>query len=206
MANDIKVREEQLYGVAVRNISLKGQAQYIEKIENAQITNKVYEITTINNGSVITSNIIPSTTHYSLFVLENEDYSKGYFLIDKKCSLTKYMDGLRDKYGCVTNNNIGLIKKMPCIFANKNNSYKVATPDQFAFFGYIAGIEEDDTTYKIYFSTTCSIEQNKLNQHEALLGIKSKDATNELDIVHWSIKKVNIKKALKSIGIRVAAY
>ena len=187
-----------------RNITLTDNAKYFEKVDNLSYTKKTTFITTIINGQVITSNLKPNNTYYNLFILDGELFDKGYFIIKKENALTKYMGEL--KFDLHNNEILINVRSYPCLFANINNDYKVATDNQNALFGYIAGIEVLETAYKIYFSATSAIQQNVFNHNESLFGIKSVDAENEFDKIHWSIKKINIKKALNSLNISVAAY
>ena len=95
----------------------------------------------------------------------------------------------------------------PCLFANKNSvSYKKAADNQLSYFGYLANIEETQEGYKFFFSIVSSLPQNIFNDNCAAFNLKTSIGENELDKVHWSIKKKNIVKSIRSLGFNVAAY
>lgn len=189
-----------------RNITLHDKSKYFENVENVQLEQNI-TITTSVNGNLLTSSINANNDFYNLFVLDNEDFAKTYFYIERN-NLLKHIEDQVSKNHTLSDVDL-LIEnctKYPCVFVNKNKTYKTASSDQKAYFGYLCKIEKYNTGLKFYFSFTCNLSQQIFNDNSKRLGIKSSKGNNELDTIHWSIKKVNLIDELFDLGYRVASY
>lgn len=208
MPRDIIKKNEQLPSTAGPiqvNVGPKGN--YFEHVENLHLTEKHINISTTVNGNTITSNIQPNNDYYNLFVLDAEEFTKGYFIIKRQDALLHLDNDAKEIHhkgdfeslvGCVL---------YPCLFTNKNAAdYKKATANQFSYFGYLTKIEETQEGYKFFFSIVSSLHQNIFNDNCAAFNFKSSIGENELDKVHWSIKKKNLVKSIRALGYNVAAY
>lgn len=150
---------------------------------------------------------MPNNECYNLFVLDSEEFAKGYFIINHSDALLHLDEGLDTLH---TKDDIKSLQGCllyPCLFTNKNKAgYKKATPEQLSFFGYLASIEETQEGYKFFFSIVSSLPQNIFNDNSDAFNLRTCIGENELDRIHWSIKKKNIVKSIRSLGFNVAAY
>lgn len=145
-----------------------------------------------------------SRTHYSLFVLENEEYKDGVFSIAKDRALQKYTPKeIRDKYRMQNLEDIDELKKMPCIFAKRNMHYKRTETHHPALVGRICGAVPQGEVIKIYFDGFQAFHQQILNQNTALLHMASASLRNELDEEHWAIKRCNLIDAFVAMNIEI---
>lgn len=150
---------------------------------------------------------MPNNECYNLFVLDSEEFAKGYFIINHSDALLHLDEGLDTLH---TKDDIKSLQGCllyPYLFTNKNKAgYKKATPEQLSFFGYLASIEETQEGYKFFFSIVSSLPQNIFNDNSDAFNLRTCIGENELDRIHWSIKKKNIVKSIRSLGFNVAAY
>ena len=143
-----------------------------------------------------------SRTHYSLFVLENEEYRDGVFSIAKDRALQKYTPKeLRNKL--LNLENIDELKRMPCIFAKRNMYYKGTEAYHPALVGRICDAVPQGEVIKIYFDWFQAFHQQILNQNTALLHMASASLRNELDEEHWAIKRCNLIDAFVTMNIEI---
>lgn len=189
-----------------RQITLHDKSKYFEHVDTVNVDTTI-NFTTSINGQIITSNIKANNNFYNLFVLDGEDFTKGYFIIKRNEAL-KYLDKeSMSLHSLINFDSLKLCKSYPCIFANKNqHKYKTASKDQKLFFGYLADIEKTDEGFKFSFSFVSSLLQQLLNDNTKQFNLRSSKGDNELDIVHWSIKNTNIIEVIRSLGFNVAAY
>lgn len=187
------------------NVGPKGN--YFEKVENLHLTENNYNISTTVNGHTITSNIHANNQFYNLFVLDSEDFAKAYFTIKRSEALLHLDADIEKMHTKDDINTLNGCLLYPCLFANKNSKkYKIAADDQLVYFGYLTKIEETQEGYKFFFSIVSSLPQSIFNDNCAAFNLKTSIGENELDKVHWSIKKKNIVKSIRSLGFNVAAY
>lgn len=143
---------------------------------------------------------------YCLFVLEEEVYNgtNGTFSVAKACALREPMcEEIIEKYRELNAEQKEAIKKMPCIFARRNEEYKNAGVCQVAYIGRLTDIYVQDETIKFYFTAFASVSQQLLNEQADDLGIWHVPLRNELDYEHWSIINRNLIQALAGLGVSV---
>lgn len=134
-----------------------------------------------------------STSCYSLFVLENEEYNNGVFSIAKSRALRSYTpSGYRERYITLTPTAVSELTSMPCIFAKRNMHYGYTESSHPALLGRITDIRAQGETIKICFSGFQGIPQQLLNNNVGFLGMVHASLRNELDEEHWSIKNCNL--------------
>lgn len=100
---------------------------------------------------------------------------------------------LIDKFVKLGRNEIDEIKKSPCIFAYEDHCKKDAS------IGYITDILVRQVGVKIFFEKIEILSAEKLHELQFELDIKDW----ELNRTHWAIKKVNLYKELKPLGINL---
>lgn len=145
-----------------------------------------------------------STSSYSLFVLENEEYSNGAFCIAKSRALRNYTpSGYKERYITLNPASVAELTSMPCIFAKRNMYYGSTEASHPALLGRITDIRAQRETIKICFSGFQGIPQQLLNQNIGLLGMAFSSIRNELDEEHWSIKDCNLIDAIARLNIDI---
>ena len=88
MPNDIIKKDNQLHSPAAPiQVNIGPKANYFERVDNLNLTEKHINISTTVNGNTITSNIQPNNDYYNLFVLDSEEFAKGYFVINRQDAL-----------------------------------------------------------------------------------------------------------------------
>ena len=89
------------------------------------------------------------------------------------------------------------IKRLPSLFVIRNRFGNHTTPDQCAGYGYIVDIRQKSDTIIVTASISHVIRQEKLNALESELQLLRAPENNELDSVHWAIKRVNLPQLIQ---------
>ena len=87
--------------------------------------------------------------------------------------------------------------------ATENHSYVKTDEAHYAHYGIIADIKVQDNGIKIYYEFLNSIPQQKLNELLFELGLQGNSNFNELNRMHWAIKRINMVEVLRENGIQV---
>jgi hypothetical protein len=83
------------------------------------------------------------------------------------------------------------------LFVIRNRFGNHTTPDQCAGYGYIVDIRQKSDTIIVTASISHVIRQEKLNALESELQLLRAPENNELDSVHWAIKRVNLPQLIQ---------
>ena len=89
------------------------------------------------------------------------------------------------------------IKRLPSLFVIRNRFGNHTTPDQCAGYGYVVDIRQKSDTIIVTASISHVIRQEKLNALEGELQLLRAPENNELDSVHWAIKRVNLPQLIQ---------
>lgn len=145
-----------------------------------------------------------SSSSYSLFVLENEEYNNGAFCIAKSRALRDYTPSrYRKRYITFTPAAVSELTSMPCIFAKRNMHFGYTEASHPALLGRITDIRAQGETIKICFSGFQGVPQQLLNQNVGLLGMVHASLRNELDEEHWSIKGCNLIDVMARLQVDI---
>ena len=87
--------------------------------------------------------------------------------------------------------------------ATENHSYGKTDEAHYAHYGVITDIKVQDNRIKIYYQFLNSIPQQKLNKLLFELGLQGNSNFNELNRMHWAIKRINMVEVLRENGIQV---
>lgn len=160
-----------------------------------------------NSGAVYNAAISISAEYYNLFVIGDETFRDfSAFLIGKDCSLTT-SEGITPeisaKFAALTAKSIEEIKTFPSLFVSKNRNFGSTDEDHMAHFGMVTEIDVQVCGIKIHYQPLCSFPQQTLNDMAPRLGLHFASMANELDRVHWAIKRVDLVGELDGIGIPV---
>ena len=145
-----------------------------------------------------------STEMFHVFVLENEKYNCGTFSITKRLSLTKhtptkYADHFRPLSPQLISELIGL----PCLFAIRNQDFKVAPTYFPAVVGRLKEIIPQGDCIKFTFVKCGEFRQQFINENPQLFNILSRPLKNQLDEEHWSIRTGNLLEIAANIGVEI---
>lgn len=166
---------------------------------NTQIGYVQQQIINISQAGYMMNSYMPAminNQYYNLFVVEQSGFN-GMMSIPRKNALDDYTDvDIRRIYAKPKLAALEDIKQLPSVFVIRNKYGNHTDPGQNAGLGYVVNIEELGDVIRITHSPLRPIQQEILNGLEKELKLKSAAEINELDVVHWSIKKVDIMQIL----------
>ena len=160
------------------------------------------------NGALYNAATKISSEYYNLFVVGDESFNEGFFLIDKERALT-VSEGvaadISEQFASLSPEAQALIKTFPSIFASENHQYGHTDEAQLAVFGVVTDIRIQENGIKIYYQRFCTLPQQRLNEIMLRLAIRGSSSFNELNRTHWTIKRINLIEELRAAGISVLA-
>lgn len=157
-------------------------------------------------GSTANTAITINTDYYNLFVIGNETFSEGHFIVPKDRALTESMTPEnKAQFSALTDEAIAKIKTFPSIFASENHSYGKTDDAHQAIFGLVSEVRIQDNGIKIRFLPLWTIPQQRLNEIASKIVIHGASSFNELNRTHWAIKRLNLIEELRAVGISVLA-
>jgi len=178
------------------------------QVAQAQNVNHVVNLImpAMSSGSIGIGNpnVALNMDYYNLFVIGDETFCDGHFIVPKDRALTECMSQeAKDQFSALGKNAISQIKTFPSIFACENHGYGKTDDAHQAFFGFITDVKIQDNGIKIYFRPLSTVPQQRLNEIAFKIALQGASAINELNRTHWAIKKVNLIEELKAAGISV---
>ena len=169
--------------------------------------NKNTQVTHANNVNIIpgapaNTKVAINTEYYNLFVVGNESFSNGHFIVPKDRALTEYMSPeAKAQFSNLSIAAISQIMSLPSIFASENHRYGKTDDSHQAYFGIVTDIKPQDNGIKIYFRSYSAIPQQRLNELAFELAIQGSRSFNELNRTHWAIKRINLIEELNKAGV-----
>ena len=166
---------------------------------NTQIGYIGQQINHITMGGIpqIIRPVNPNHEYYNLFVIDQEQVD-SLVAIPRHQSLNEYTaEEVRKIYAFPGLAAAEEIKRLPSLFVIRNRFGNHTTPDQRAGYGYIVDIRQKSDTIIVTASISHVIQQEKLNALESELQLLRAPENNELDRVHWAIKRVNLPQLIK---------
>lgn len=144
---------------------------------------------------------------YNLFVSDSGCYNGASFIVQKNKAMTETTPiDLRQKCAGLLPDGVATIKKFPAIFAEKNHHQKYTDTDHKAYFGYVLDAIVIECGIMVSFVSLSPVPQQLLNDNLSAFGLESAWAVNELDHIHWDIKRINLVEALNKVGCRVLSF
>ena len=205
MKNEIQLSESKL------QMTTTPQSVFTHPGDNGiQIANQqggtVNIILPSTGGALFNAATTISTEYYNLFVVGDDVFTDTHVLVDKKRALT-VSEGvapeISSQLAALTTEAIATIKTFPSIFATENRHYGRTDDDHNAIFGFVTDVRIRDKDIKIGFQKLCYIPQQRINEMATNLSIKGSSAFNELNRMHWTVKRVHLVQELKEAGISV---
>lgn len=145
--------------------------------------------------------------YYNLIVVADGDLdngNSGHFLVDKRRAITESTSQeLKDAYAALTPQAIAGVKTFPAIIATENHDYGKTDDQHQAGYGIITDVKVQDNGIKVYYQILNWIPQQRLNELARELGLGSATSFNELNRMHWTIKRINMVEVLREAGIRI---
>ena len=175
-----------------------------------QVGNKNTQVANANNVNIIIQSAPANAQadlnkeYYNLFVVGDESFRDGHFIVPKERALTVYMSPeAKAQFSSLSIDAISQIMRLPSLFANENHRYGRTDDSHQAYFGLVTGIKPQDNGIKIYFRSFTAIPQQRLNELAFELAIQGSKSFNELNRTHWAIKRINLIEELKKAGVSV---
>ncbi len=146
-----------------------------------------------------------NTDFYNLIVVADGDLNDtNHFLVDKSRAITESTSPeLKEAYAALTPEAIDCVKTFPTIIAEENHHYGKTDESQMAVYGMITDVKVQDNGIKVYYQPLNCVPQQKLNDLAKELGLGRAECFNELNRMHWAIKKINLVEVLRDNGIQV---
>lgn len=207
MNNDLKMISSS--DLPAKTTELNQTGDYNTQIAHAENVNNTINIVIPqlpiqNNVALCPHTCKINLDYYNLFVISDENFTTGHFVISKERALTESIDSeLKMYYSTLSESAIADIKTFPALFASENHSFGKTDEEHLAYLGIISDIKIQDNGIKIYYQLFSSIPQQRLNELTQELSLKRASYINELNRTHWTIKKINLIEELKDAGIKV---
>jgi hypothetical protein len=159
-----------------------------------------------STGSLFNAATTISTEYYNLFVVGDDVFTETSVLVQKDRALTTSEGVAPDisaRFAPLTPEAIAEIKMLPSIFATENRQYGKTYADHNAVFGFVTDVRKQENGIKVYFQKLCVIPQQRLNEMAFALAIQGSSSFNELNRMHWTIKRIHLVEELRTAGISV---
>jgi len=134
--------------------------------------------------------------YYNLIVVEKQPFT-GTLSISKRLalseSITDEVKAVFGKFGAAEREEI---YKLPTLIATRNKFGRKADDNQVTMYGFIKKMSIQGDLLRIDYSMNLQLNQQQLNGIEKELQIEYAPDTNEFDKVHYTIKKVNLRRVL----------
>lgn len=184
-------------------------------VAHTDTVNNTYSVMMMNNrvppipGSSNTAQTVTlNTDFYNLLVVGNDELNSQYChcLVRKDRAITESTSKeLKATFAALSDEAISVLKTYPTIIATKNHLYGRTDADHYAAYGLITDVKIQDNGIKVYYQILNWIPQQKINELRFELGIEGSSTLNELNRMHWAIKKINVVQVLREAGIAIFA-
>lgn len=210
MSNDLLLTPSETLPAEIRPTVLTQNGDKNTQIAHANSVNHTINIILPGMAhpprNAINTGISLNLDCYNLFVIGDEDYQGGHFIVPKDRALTESMsDEAKEQFSSLNADSIAQIKAFPSLFASENHHYGKTDASHMAYFGLITDLKIQDNGIKVYFNMFSAIPQQKLNEIAFKLALGKAASFNELNRTHWAIKRVNLIEELRAEGISVLA-
>lgn len=147
--------------------------------------------------------VVLNLDYYNLIIVAGDELDgTGHVMVDKDRAITESTsEELKKLYATLTPEAIEIIKTFPAIIATENHDYGKTDDNHYADYGIITDVKVQDNGIKVYYQLLNKIPQQKLNELLFELGIQGNSNFNELNRMHWAIKRINMVEVLGENGI-----
>lgn len=103
-------------------------------------------------GDITNMSFALNTDYYTLFVIGDETFSEGSFIVPKDRALTESMTPEnKAQFSALADEAIAQIKTFPSLFMSENHQYGKTDDDHSAIFGIVSEVRIQDNGIKIHF-------------------------------------------------------
>jgi len=134
--------------------------------------------------------------YYILIVVEKQPFT-GTLSIPKRLVLKESItDEVKSKFGRFGTAEKEEIYKIPALIATRNKFGRKADQNQITMYGFIKKMSIQGELLVVDYSMNRELNQQQLNGIEKELKLEFAPDTNEFDKVHFTIKKVNLRRVI----------
>ncbi len=215
MNNNIQKNETQIIQPTQQatSINLPGDGNtliaHAENVKNEYNSNIVVIANRQNNSALNQTVDIQdyNSNYYNLIVVGEDDLATDNFLIRKDRALTENTTPeIKSLCASLSDDAIARLKSFPALIASENHKYGRTDEEHIAIYGIILDIRVQDNGIKIYYRLLNYVPQQKLNDLAFELGIVGTSSFNELNRMHWAVKKIDLVSVLREAGIKIFAF
>ena len=157
-------------------------------------------------GNAMNTSVSLNLDCYNLFVIGEEDFQGGHFIVPKDRALTESMSTeAKKQFSALSADAIAQIRTFPSLFTSENHQYGRTDDAHMAYFGLVTDVKIQDNGIKVYFHKLSAMPHQRLNEIATELALGKAASFNELNRTHWAIKRVNLIEELRQAGISVLA-
>jgi hypothetical protein len=140
---------------------------------------------------------------YNLFIIGGEKFDGGSFTVAKDRALVTAIepDVKKRFFNLRDDSVVEWILSMPSLFMSENIDFMRSRPGQKAFFGRVTDLAIEPNSIRISFEAGIQIFQQSITDISHKLGIIGNPGCSELNNTHWTIKQVDLIKALMETGM-----
>lgn len=158
---------------------------------------------TINNQCVGFSGGIPNIvdrSFYNLFVIDSA--TAPTFTLPKHVCLSQSISlEVRERFKWLNEKDSNDIKTFPTLLMSLNEGYASAGEYQVAHLGFVQHLSLGKKHLTVQFTKLTDIPQAVLNDMLQELKMEGAESLNELNRVHWTIKKADLIGVLVTAGL-----
>ena len=191
------------------------QADRIYNVEHASEINATCNIYALPIAKFSTK--VMDRSHYNLFVIDERDkmFTSPFFMSADVILQKGTPKDVKDNFFSMDADALERITLFPSIFTTANNGQGTTDSEHRAIYGRVENIEPQEHGYLIHWGCmrfwsnpkgVPFISQMELINHAESFGLGVAPCSNELDEVHWAIKKLNVIEALSKIGIEAMVF
>ncbi len=134
--------------------------------------------------------------YYNLFVVEKQPFT-GMLAIPKDLALKESIaDVVREKFGRFGKEEREEIMKLPTLVATRNHNGRTTDEHHIMMYGFVKKLSIQGELLTVQYSMNYQLGQQQMNEIEDALQLEHAPDSNELDRVHYTIKKVNLRKVI----------
>lgn len=130
--------------------------------------------------------------HDHFFVTRDRVLTEGYTIPEIVEKVRGFSEDAKEK-----------IMSSPALICNENPATRKAGKKQITYLSKITQINVQETGVMIYYTPIMNLSQQRINDHQAELGISIRDYFDEMMHTHWAIKQIDLFQVLDDIGIRM---
>jgi len=140
--------------------------------------------------------------YYNLFVIGGEKFDGINFTVPKTKALVASIepDVKKRFFNLHDDRVVEQILRLPSLFMSENADYMKSYPGQKALLGCVTELTVEPNNIRFSFYAYAQVYQQRITDISKNLGIMGNPGCSELNNTHWTIKRIDLMKALTKIG------